>query len=198
MNPPYDLLWSIGVDTGLRISDLLRLRIGDIPALCDGYYITEIKTGKTRKVQLTRAVAASALAAARGRLENEYIWASSKRPGQPIARQTAWRAFRRAERISGIKNHVGTHSARKTFAQTLYRHTDLETVQEVLHHRYPSTTLFYVMNPRVRRPSASPSSSASSTSQTSNAPKVRKPRRESGGARRSLVTKPGRETGQQA
>lgn len=151
LSAPYRLLWFFGVDTGLRVGDMLQIRVCDLPAFCNGVYITEQKTKKARHVKLTEATAKAVLAAVVGRGESEYVWESPRIPGQPIARQTAWRAFRRAERLSGVKKHVGTHSARKTFAQTLYKRTDLETVQEVLRHRYPSTTLFYVLNPRTRR-----------------------------------------------
>jgi len=153
--PPYDLLWHIGVDTGLRISDLLTLRILDLPALSNGFEIVERKTNKTRHVKLTDATARAAYAAMAGRNLHEHIWDSPKKPGQPIARQTAWRAFRRAERLAGIRKHVGTHSARKTFARGLYERSDLETVQETMRHRYPSTSAIYVFNPKSRRRPAS-------------------------------------------
>ena len=189
----YRLLWRVGIDTGLRIGDLLEMRIGDLASFCDGCYVTEQKTGKARKVRLTAAVASAVMAAASGRDESDFLWESPMKPGQPIARQSVWRAFRRAERAAGVKKHVGTHSARKTYAQALYKRYDLETVQEVLRHRYPSTTLFYVINPRTRGPSERASAKKMSPSTTKPAPKARKPRRESGGARPSFVTRNGEE-----
>ena len=148
LQEPYWLLWRVGIDTGLRIGDLLQMRVCDVLALVGGITVLEKKTGKTRKVRLSPVTAARLIAYTARMPLNGYVWDSPAKPGQPIARQSVWRVYKKA--ASGSKN-IGTHSARKTFAQKLYKKTDLETVQETFDHKYPSTTLLYVINPRTKK-----------------------------------------------
>lgn len=59
-NPRDLLLFTAGINLGLRISDLLRLKVGDVKDrkgdIRDFIYITEQKTKKQRKIALNDGV----------------------------------------------------------------------------------------------------------------------------------------------
>ncbi len=59
-NPRDLLLFTAGINLGLRISDLLRLKVGDVKDrkgdIRDFIYITEQKTKKQRKITLNDGV----------------------------------------------------------------------------------------------------------------------------------------------
>ena len=78
---PRDLLlFTIGINNGLRVGDLLRLRVKDVRYLKEGQYanIKESKTGKTNILMVNKAV----FKALRNYLEkvspedNDYLFAS--------------------------------------------------------------------------------------------------------------------------
>jgi integrase len=125
LSSSYLLLWLVGVDTGLRIGDLLRIRVRDVHALCEGSSVTETKTNKTRSVKLTPTTAKALLSAISARDGHEYIWESPVIPGQPIARQSAWRAFKRAKQASGVKK--STSAPTRPVKRTLGASTSVPT-----------------------------------------------------------------------
>jgi len=151
LSEPYRLLWLFCVDTGLRIGDALKVKVADVVGFCEGVYVTEQKTKTCRHVKLRPATQKALLGAISSRGGHEYVWASPRIPGRPITRQAAWRVFRKTQERVNVRKHIGTHSARKTFAQNIYRNSTLEDVQEVLKHKYPDTTMFYLLNPKMRR-----------------------------------------------
>jgi integrase len=59
LDKPRDLaLFVVGVNTNLRASDLLKIRVGDVRGLKPGEYFTlrEKKTGKLRSITINKAV----------------------------------------------------------------------------------------------------------------------------------------------
>lgn len=118
-------------DTGLRVSDVLALRIYQIRRTM---YITEGKTGKRRRVQLSPAT----LAAARA-------YAADRRAGDKLIqadRSTIYRTISITAQALGMK-HVSAHSLRKYFAQKYCRKHGLEATRQELQHRDIMTTILY-------------------------------------------------------
>jgi integrase len=141
----YTVLWVIGCDTGLRVSDILNIR-ANIPA--NGCFsVREKKTKKTRQIQLseeTKRLIEKHVK--RYRLEKrEYLvfsrdWARNS----PLSRSQAYRVLRRTGEEIGIRE-IGTHGMRKTFAAALYARTkDIFEVQRTLNHKYVTTTILYL------------------------------------------------------
>lgn len=140
----YAIMWAIGIDTGLRISDILDLtgRIkpyGAIP-------VVERKTGKTRVVRLSRAVADRV----RRYMQYYHIGpADHIIPGcngrGRCSRSQAWRVIRAAAKAAGSTDPVGTHGMRKTYALRKFLATrDVAKVQADLMHQYLGTTVAYI------------------------------------------------------
>mgnify|MGYP001624240406 CR=1 FL=1 len=118
-------------DTGLRISDVLALRIYQIRRTM---WISETKTGKRRKIRLAPAT----LAAAR-------LYAQGRRAGCRLIdadRSTIYRTISITARALGME-HVSAHSLRKYFAQKYCRKHGLEATRQELQHRDIMTTILY-------------------------------------------------------
>ena len=117
----------ISADTGLRISDVLAIRSGD---LAPTMQVTERKTGKARRVRIRPATIAAARAyASHG--HDQLI---------PYNRSTIYRQIRAAAAELGY-THISMHSIRKYYARQYCRAHGLAATQREMQHNYLSTTL---------------------------------------------------------
>ncbi len=113
----------LGLNTALRISDLLSLRWTDVYRTEDQCYrdhiaIQEQKTGKSNIFPLnTPSLEALEIYRTSGMadLSNPYLFASPKTPGHPISRCQAYRIVKRAADYCQLDSHISCHSLRKTF-----------------------------------------------------------------------------------
>ena len=147
------LLFIMGINFGLRISDLLRLRVGDILTPELEYrlpvVVREGKTGKARKLYVNQAIheAFSDYIASLGALDlNALLFQGYK--GKPMCRRNADYLLRGIMDDLNLPYNCGTHMLRKTFAYwTLKTARDkqraLYYLQKTLNHSSATTTLFY-------------------------------------------------------
>jgi integrase len=151
-NPRDELLFIVGINTALRISDLLSLTLSDVTDI-SGKILEEIsmkeqKTGKIRSFPLNRVIREN-LAEWLPRLEanenlNASLFPSQKGEGEAITRWHARRVLAAAGEAVGLKN-IGTHSLRKTFGYHAFmRWKNIELVQKLLGHSSPAITLRYI------------------------------------------------------
>lgn len=144
-------LFTLGINSGLRISDLLALTIGGVTTtrgkVVERIRIREKKTGKLKDFPLgtnARKAIEEYLATRPGAATEEPLFPSRKGHG-PLQRTQAWKILNRAAQEVGIKEPVGTHTLRKTFGYWAYREgKDLSLIQKLLNHHSPATTLRYV------------------------------------------------------
>lgn len=142
-NPRNLLLFIIGINTALRISDILTLRIRDIS---DTHLtITEKKTGKRRRFIINEAIRS----AFRDLMPNDASpndWLFPSRKGsKPIGRVQAWRILNKAAEDVGVNIPIGTHSLRKTFAYHAYNSgVALPLLMRILNHSSQRETLRYI------------------------------------------------------
>ena len=104
-------MFDMGINTGLRISDLLLLKVGDVRGKTS-VTIREKKTGKKRTVFLHMIIPEIATYT-EGKEEEAYLFAS-QRTGQPISTTQAYRIFQKTADLLG-RDDIGTHTLRKTF-----------------------------------------------------------------------------------
>lgn len=143
-------LFSLGINSGLRISDLLGLTVEDVTtgkgSVRDRITLRESKTGKCKDFP----VGSSARKAIKEYLdtsapEGSSPLFSSRKGAKAIRREQAYRILNQAARAVGIKDRVGTHTLRKTFAYHAYKSGhDLSMIQKLLNHSAPSVTLRYI------------------------------------------------------
>jgi integrase len=140
----------MGINTGLRINDLLSLSVGDVTDK-DGKVIETIslKEHKTKK-QNRLPVNESLKKALSGYLfehpnrePSAPLFFSQK--GGALSRSQAWRVIKAAGEAAGLGN-IGTHSLRKTFGYYAYKKSgsDLGLVQKMLNHSEAGVTLRYI------------------------------------------------------
>jgi integrase len=147
-----DAAWfTLGINSGLRIGDLLHLTVGDVRESAskwrDRMRVTEQKTGKTKDFPLsasaTKAVAAYLATRPDARLSDPLF--PSRKHGRPLQRGQAWQLLREAAQAVGVTDPVGTHTLRKTFGYHAYQSgVDLAVIQQILNHSSPGTTLAYI------------------------------------------------------
>lgn len=136
-------LFILGINSGLRISDLLKLTVDDV-AVRDRISIKEDKTGKSKDFPLSdlcKKIIKDYL-----KNQNPEYWLFPSRKGdKPISRVQAYRILNEASQNVGIKEQIGTHSLRKTFGYWAYKQgVDITRIQYLLNHSAPSVTLRYI------------------------------------------------------
>jgi integrase len=145
------LLFVLGINTGLRVSDLLKLRFDDVIDQQGNFKdvkITEEKTGKTKVFRLNEAArdAIKFYIGKIGEYEPEhYLFPSRKGENKPVSRIRAWQIINEAAKSVGIKNEIGTHTLRKTFGYHARKAgTPIEILQKIFNHSAPSITMRYI------------------------------------------------------
>lgn len=143
------LLLLIGFNTGLRISDIVRLRVRDIRGH-ERLVVVARKTGREADIKLKADVRRVIDQMTAGLAPEDYLFTSRQRgrDGQPkaIDRRTARRIVQSVAAATGYTGHVGTHTMRKTYAYSLYIASgrDLSIVQKQLGHSDTGVTLHYI------------------------------------------------------
>lgn len=147
------LLFVLGINSGLRISDLLQMRIKDIETgkgkPKSFYELYEQKTQKYKRFPFSKNVqkAIALYMKEVGGSSDEFVFRTRKTrsTGKPMSRMHAYRIINEAARLAGIKEKIGTHSLRKTFGYHAYRQgTDIGLIQKILNHTAPSITMRYI------------------------------------------------------
>lgn len=144
---PYKhyLVYCVGCETGLRISDILEIKHADL--VLKEFSVIERKTGKKRKVRISAALRRELMRYVGESCGKKYVFYSSRSKTGHITRQAVYRAFKNAAKYAGIKGNIGTHSMRKRYAGDLLRKgEDLLKVQKALNHSHLSDTMLYLMD----------------------------------------------------
>lgn len=137
------IMFTLEIYTGLRISDILALRIKDIKNK-DYVNIREKKTGKQKIFQINSSVKKDIKVFCEDRDLNEYLIKSREGRNKPLSRAMAYKIIREAGEYYDIPN-LGTHSMRKTFGYHFYQqYKDIVTLQKIFNHADPSITLHYI------------------------------------------------------
>lgn len=142
--PMYRLMFVIGINSALRVSDLLKLKVGDVRDR-DFITITEQKTGKVKRFKLNAAIKREVKAyLSNGNFsDDEYLFKSPK-GNRPISRVAAWKALNKAAEEVGLEE-IGTHTLRKTFGYWAHKAgVDIATLQRVFNHSHPNITQRYL------------------------------------------------------
>jgi integrase len=136
-------LFTFGINSGLRISDIVSLRVMDVRNT-EHLRIKEKKTGNIRKIRMPGALKQEIEKYTRQMADSDLLFPSRKGKGA-IGRETAWRVINGAARACRIEGAIGTHTMRKTFGYHFYQQTkDVAMLQQIFGHSAPSVTLRYI------------------------------------------------------
>lgn len=140
------LLWLVGTHTGLRVSDILLLKVSDLVG--NTLSIREKKTSKLKTIKLSSKLkeALNNYINNNNLQESQYIFTSRQSKGSPMTRQRVHQIIKRVAELLGIPDNISTHSLRKTFAYNLYTlsNNNIALVMEALNHSKEVITLRYL------------------------------------------------------
>lgn len=136
------MLFVLGINSGLRISDILTLKVKD--AKKSHFTLREKKTKKQKRIQITPSLKRELKRYIEGKDDDEYLFKSRKGRNKPIGRSMAYKILREAAEYYGL-DEIGTHTLRKTFGYHFYQQTkDVALLQEIFNHSSPQITLRYI------------------------------------------------------
>ncbi len=146
-NLKHQLILILTYSAGLRVSEVVKLKISDIDSDRMLIYIRSAKGYKDRYTLLSQ----SALTKLRLYLKAFNVHKYDKQwlfPGQNkdrhLSKRSAQKVFKRACKKAGINKEVGIHSLRHSFATHLLEQgVDLRYIQNLLGHKSSTTTEIY-------------------------------------------------------
>lgn len=138
------IFFLMGIYTGLRIGDILSLKVKDV---CNkpGIKIKAEKTGKEINIKFNKELKKALDDYIDGKDMDEYLIKSRQGYNKAISRIQAYRILNDIAQKFKLDG-IGCHSLRKTFGYHYYYATDKDivTVQRALGHSDPSVTLRYI------------------------------------------------------
>lgn len=135
------IMFLIGLNTGLRVGDLLKLKTSDVRRK-KRFVIQEGKTKKPRTIILENIY--DEVQAYAKTVDSEWLFPSRK-GDKPITTTQAYRQLNKAAEMADITEGIGTHTMRKTFGYWLYKQEkDVAKLQAILNHSHPQITLTYI------------------------------------------------------
>ena len=137
------LLFLLGINSGLRISDLLGLKVSDVRDK-QKIEITEKKTGKKKSFPIIESVKKLIDKLIKYQPNDSWLFKSQKGE-RAITRIQAYRILKQVGKIAKLTVKIGTHTLRKTFGYHFYKKTkDVALLQSILNHSSPKITLRYI------------------------------------------------------
>ena len=143
------LIFIFGINTGLRVSDILSLNIADV-ANKTYVEIREKKTGKYKRFPLNNKL--RKLVKNYLKTERKQVYTLDKKEPLFVGkkhcrldRSQVYRFLNDACNEVGLSINVGTHTMRKTFGFHNYKQfNDIALLQKILNHSSPAITLRYI------------------------------------------------------
>lgn len=146
------LLFTIGVNSGLRSGDILAIKLNQVRHLKPGdrLVIKERKTGKQNILMVNKAIYKAIRDYVKDvqstSLEEEFLFKSRKGKNQPIKVESLNRMIKEWCRSINLDGNFGAHTLRKTFGyiQRKYYGVGVEVLAKRFNHSNPSTTMKYL------------------------------------------------------
>ena len=142
-NPKHRTMLLTTYAAGLRLNEVIHLRVGDVDSSRMTIRVEQGKGGKDRYTVLSRRL----LDALRDywKIARPSPWLfPSQETGRPLHPTALQRAYHLAKLRAGIKKPGGIHGLRHAFATHLLEAgVDVHTIQRLLGHGYISTTTRY-------------------------------------------------------
>ena len=138
----YAVIFKFGCYSGLRISDILGLKVKDVRNK-DRIGLREVKTGKTKFFPLQKQLQD---------MFNDWVknlkdddWVFEGRKNKKLDRSQVYRRINEAVLALDIDANVGTHTLRKTFGYHAYKQCkDIAVLQQIFNHTTPDVTKRYI------------------------------------------------------
>lgn len=137
------MIFVVGINTGLRIGDLLGLKVEDVRNKSH-IIIKEQKTSKNKQFLINGNLRRELNKYTKEMADDEYLFQSRIGKNQPLSRFQAYRVLSSAAKATGL-DRIGCHSTRKTFGYHHYKkYKDVALLQKLFNHSSPAITLDYI------------------------------------------------------
>lgn len=137
------IMFVIGIYTGLRISDILQLKVKDLKNQ-EYIILKEKKTRKSQRIFINPILKRDLKKYLENRNEEEYIIKSRKGINKPLQRDMAYKLLARAAEEMDM-DEIGCHTMRKTFGYHYYaKNKDIGFLMQLFNHSKESITLRYI------------------------------------------------------
>lgn len=131
-----------GYAAGLRVSEIVNLKIEDIDSKRMQIRVSQGKGKKDRYVMLSQVLLDKLRIYFKSHHPKDYLFEGQF--GGAISIRTAQQLFANAKRKAGIHKSVGIHSLRHSFATHLHEQgIDIKYIQDLLGHTSIATTMRY-------------------------------------------------------
>lgn len=149
-NKKHYAMISLIYSAGLRISELLNLKIRDIDSKRMIITVRQAKGKKDRQVMLSAKMLSILRIYYQLYKPKDYLFEGQVQKGdpkklsKPYSSQSVQKILKRALRSSGIRKHATPHTLRHSFATHLYESgVNLRSIQVLLGHNSSKTTEIY-------------------------------------------------------
>jgi site-specific recombinase XerD len=142
---------SLAYGAGLRVSEVIKLRVQDIAISELSIVVRDGKGGKDRITLLPEKLCSELETIMAGKTGDQYLFESER--GGILTTRTAQVVFERSLKLARIKKSATFHSLRHSFATHLLENgVDVRYIQQLLGHASITTTQQYtkVTNPQLR------------------------------------------------
>jgi len=141
-NPKHRLIIQFIYSTGVRVSEVVKIRVGDMDldrGLC---YIRQGKGNKDRVVVLAENLIPEIKKCISTKNVAEFLFANHQNSNLSV--RSVQKVLKKATREAGIKKEFGVHALRHSFAtHMLEQGTDIRYIQKLLGHKKLETTQVY-------------------------------------------------------
>lgn len=135
-------LFNLGINCGLRISDILKLNVEDVKGK-NYIELFEQKTGKYKKFPLNSKLKSIIAEYTKGKTDGNPLFLTVY--NNRLDRISAYKILKKACRVNNININAGTHTLRKTFGYHFYKQfDDIIMLQKIFNHSTPNVTLRYI------------------------------------------------------
>lgn len=143
-------LFVLGINTNLRASDLLKLKVKDVQNLKAGEELTlkEKKTGKQRRINLNGAcvTAIQDLLKSDKFADEDFLFQSQRKGGTPLTVPSASNLVKSWCKMVNLKGNYASHSLRKTWGyhQRITFNVGIPELMVCFNHTSQKQTLDYL------------------------------------------------------
>ena len=149
-SPRDHLLFTLGINNGIRVVDLLRLKVKQVMDVKPNEFvrIKESKTGKSNVLYFNKAVHKS-LRNYLDRIKpnpDDFLFKSRKGDNEPLQSQAVSKLVKKWTKAINLRGTYGAHTLRKTFGyiQRTKHGVGFEVLGKRYNHSSPAITMRYL------------------------------------------------------
>jgi len=148
----YKVMFGLIYDTGLRIAELVNLRINQVDLDRGQLHVVQSKNKKDRYLTTSSLGIRGIHKHLTLNNPTDYLFENPTRKGMPISKTLIRRKLKDALQTAKIDKQVYVHTLRHTFAtHQLEAGQDIMTLKDMLGHSHINTTLMYLHTSRLNR-----------------------------------------------